>query len=233
MREIMQRRGLLRSLNAFFLRRLGAAIVLGESQRAIYRGVVADERIHVIPNFAQDSLFTTIDRIDANFERTTPLRVLFLSNLLPGKGYDELVDAFIGLDETSKASMRLDLAGAFESDRARAQLLAKVAGEPRIQLPRHGVGRTQAGAAGRGSSVLPAHVLSVRGQPISILEAYASGCAVITTNHSGIPDVFRDGTNGFQVETRSVADLRAALERALKAAAGAPADGRDELHHGA
>lgn len=216
MREIMLRRGVLRSLNAFFLRRLGAAIVLGESQREIYRGVVPDERIRVIPNFAQDSLFTTIDRIDAKFERAAPLRVLFLSNLLPGKGYDELVDAFKGLDETSKASMRLDLAGAFESDRARAQLLAKVAGEPHIQY--HGT------VSGERKRALfdEAHVFCLptyypyEGQPISILEAYASGCAVITTNHSGIPDVFRDGTNGFQVEKRSVADLRAALDRALK-----------------
>ena len=174
MREIMLRRGVLRTLERVLPRRLGAAIVLGESQRAIYRGVVADQRIHVIPNFAQDSLFTTIERIGEKFERTTPLRVLFLSNLLPGKGYDELVDAFMGLDETSKASMRLDLAGAFESERARAQLLAKVAGEPHIQY--HGT------VAGERKRALfdQAHVFCLptyypyEGQPISILEAYAS-----------------------------------------------------------
>jgi glycosyltransferase involved in cell wall biosynthesis len=28
------------------------------------------------------------------------------------------------------------------------------------------------------------------GQPIAILEAFASGCVVITTNHSGISDFF-------------------------------------------
>jgi glycosyltransferase involved in cell wall biosynthesis len=53
------------------------------------------------------------------------------------------------------------------------------------------------------------------GQPISILEAYASGCAVITTDHSGIFDIFTAGANGLAVAKQSVASLRAALEQAL------------------
>ncbi len=214
MREIMRRPGLLRRMNAFFLEKLGAVIVLGASQREIYRDVVPDERIHVIPNFAEDGLFTSTDRIAEKFATTTPLRVLFLSNLLPGKGYEELVDAYLGLDEAGKASIRIDLAGAFESDRAKAALLAKVVGEPRIQY--HGT----VGGQRKRALFDRAHVFCLptyypyEGQPISILEAYASGCAVITTNHSGIPDVFCDGTNGYQVAVRSATDLRAALQRA-------------------
>jgi glycosyltransferase involved in cell wall biosynthesis len=219
MREIMRHRGVLRTLNAFFLKRLGAAIVLGESQREIYRGVVPDERIHVIPNFAEDSLFTTTEGLNAKFDRTTPLRVLFLSNLLPGKGYEELADAFLGLDQAMKASMRLDVAGAFESERAKAEFLAKVAGDQRIQY--HGI------VDGERKRALfsQAHVFCLptyypyEGQPISILEAYASGCAVITTAHSGIPDVFRDGVNGIQVAARSADALRVALTGAVRAPA--------------
>ncbi|MGD9905094.1 MAG: glycosyltransferase family 4 protein [Vicinamibacterales bacterium] len=217
MREIMRHRGPLRTLNAFFLKRLGAAIVLGESQREIYRGVVPEDRIHVVPNFAEDSLFTTTAGVDAKFDRTTPLRVLFLSNLLPGKGYEELADAYLGLDESVKASIRLDLAGAFEAEGARADFLAKVAGDRRIQY--HG---TVAGDRKR-ELFWQAHVFCLptyyayEGQPISILEAYASGCAVITTAHSGIPDVFRDGVNGLQVAARSVDALRAALTAAVSA----------------
>jgi glycosyltransferase involved in cell wall biosynthesis len=36
-------------------------------------------------------------------------------------------------------------------------------------------------------------------QPLVILEAYAAGCAVVTTNHAGIPDVFTPGENGIRV----------------------------------
>ena len=44
---------------------------------------------------------------------------------------------------------------------------------------------------------------SYEGQPISILEAYASGCAVLTTDHSGIFDIFTPGMNGWQVRPQS------------------------------
>lgn len=215
MRDIMHGSRGLRALNRFFLKQVGGAIVLGDSHREVYRGIVPDERIHIVPNFAEDSLFTTIERIDAKFHRPDTLRVLFLSNLLPGKGHEELVDAFMSLDERSRTSMRVDLAGGFESEHQKAQFLARVAGDDRVRY--HGV------VAGERKRALldQAHVFCLptyypyEGQPISLLEAFASGCAVITTDHSGIPDVFRDGVNGLQVRKRSVADLRQALARAV------------------
>lgn len=215
MRRIMLgERHLLRGLNAFFLKRLGGAIVLGATHLDVYRGALPDSKIHVVPNFAGDDLFTTTDRIDAKFSRPNPLKVLFLSNLLPGKGHDELVEAFLGLDERSRSSIQIDLAGGFETEHQKAIFLARVAGERRIRY--HGT------VVGERKRVLfeQAHVFCLptyypyEGQPISILEAYASGCAVITTDHSGIPDVFRNGVNGIQVAPRSVVDLQRALEQA-------------------
>jgi glycosyltransferase involved in cell wall biosynthesis len=53
------------------------------------------------------------------------------------------------------------------------------------------------------------------GQPISILEGYATGCAVITSNHSGIPFIFKDEKNGFMVEKKSVSSLTESLRKAI------------------
>jgi glycosyltransferase involved in cell wall biosynthesis len=65
------------------------------------------------------------------------------------------------------------------------------------------------------------------GQPISVLEAYASGCAVITTGQPGIRDVFSDGINGFEVPAassaaiaRSLAKCVACIDRLQQIAAG-------------
>lgn len=215
MRLIMRRGHPLRAVNAFFLRRLGAAIVLGASQRDIYSGVVPEARIHVVPNFAEDGLFTTFERIEAKFARLEPLRVLFLSNLLPGKGHEELIDAFMALEEHTKAAIRLDFAGGFESEQQKEKFVAKVTGEAQIHY--HG---TVAGQRKR-DLFHQAHVFCLptyypyEGQPISLLEAYASGCAVVTTDHSGIPDVFADGVNGFQVAKQSSSEITMVLERAL------------------
>jgi len=46
------------------------------------------------------------------------------------------------------------------------------------------------------------------GMPLSILEAMASGCPVIATNISGIPEIVRNGYNGFLVEPGNVKQLR-------------------------
>jgi glycosyltransferase involved in cell wall biosynthesis len=213
MREIVLGRRSLRTINHFFLKRLGGVIVLGDSHREIYRGIVPEERIHVVPNFAEDDLFTTSDGIDAKFDRPGALRVLFLSNLLPGKGHQELVEAFLSLDEGTKASIRVDLAGAFESTPQKERFLARIATDDRLRY--HGVvtGDRKRALFEQGHVFCLPTYYPYEGQPISLLEAYAAGCAVVTTNHSGIPDVFQDGVNGLQVAKRSVADLRSTLRR--------------------
>jgi len=215
MKRIMApNRRVLRRLNALFLRRLGGVIVLGRTHAEIFRGVVPGGRLHIVPNFAEDYLFASVERIDAKFAKTSPLKLLFLSNLIPGKGHDELVDAFFALDEQTRASMEVDFAGGFETEGQKDRFLGRIAGVSNIRY--HGI------VTGERKRVLfdQAHLFCLptyypyEGQPISILEAYASGCAVITTDHSGIRDVFRDEVNGFQVKERSATDLRRAIERA-------------------
>jgi len=217
MREIMLgRRGrLLRSLNRFFLRRLGAVIVLGQRHVGIFTDSVPRKRIHIVANFAQDNLFLDGVSIDRKFRRVMPLRILFLSNLLPGKGHEELVDAFLALDAATRDTVQIDFAGGFEAEDQKSVFLARIGGHP--QLRYHG---TVHGAA-KQLLFREAHVFCLptyyayEGQPISILEAYASGCAVITTDHSGIFDIFVDGVNGFGVAKRSAAELRVAIEKAV------------------
>lgn len=210
MRELM-RRGWLRRLNGFFLRRLGAVVVLGRRLLDVFGDAVPADRLRIVPNFAQDELFCAPTAIEAKFASITPLRLLFLSNLLPGKGYVELVAAYAGLDASARERLRIDFAGGFESDADRDAFLGSIAAQP--QLTYHG---TVQGERKR-ELFANAHVFCLptyypyEGQPISILEAYASGCAVVTTDHSGIFDTFEPGRNGLAVEKRSVASLQRAL----------------------
>ncbi|EMY15973.1 glycosyltransferase, group 1 domain protein [Leptospira weilii str. Ecochallenge] len=53
------------------------------------------------------------------------------------------------------------------------------------------------------------------GQPISILEAYAAGCVVITTGQSGILDIFTDQVNGFQIRENSSESIMKILSNLL------------------
>ncbi|MBW8003473.1 MAG: glycosyltransferase family 4 protein, partial [Planctomycetes bacterium] len=53
------------------------------------------------------------------------------------------------------------------------------------------------------------------GQPISIIEAYASGCVVVTTDQGGIGDIFKNNKNGYEVEKESIEDLVDKLEKII------------------
>lgn len=212
---LSNRHPILRFLNAFFLRRLAAVIVLGERHRSIFSGYVRPEKLVCVPNFAEDSLFVTVDDIREKFSATNPLRFLFLSNLNAGKGHEELLTAMTLLPPEVRDAIAVDYAGGFESDTDRAAFLARVQAIPQAHYRGIVKGRDKRALfAGSHVFCLPTYY-AYEGQPISILEAYASGCAVITTDHSGIFDTFEPGTNGYVVEKRSSQSIAEAITRVV------------------
>ncbi|MBI5068821.1 MAG: glycosyltransferase family 4 protein [Deltaproteobacteria bacterium] len=220
MRLLMAKGTLTRWINTLFLGRIGGVIVLGKRHVPIFEGVVAADRLHIVPNFAEDDLFVTTQDIDKKFSAPSPLRILFLSNLLVGKGHRELLEAFLRLGSEARRLIRLDFAGSFDTAEARIDFVDRIGRVPEVTY--HGP------VSGERKRLLlrEAHVFCLptyypyEGQPISILEAYASGCAVITTDHSGIFDVFTPEVNGYAVEKKSIDSLVMALERAVAAPAG-------------
>jgi glycosyltransferase involved in cell wall biosynthesis len=51
------------------------------------------------------------------------------------------------------------------------------------------------------------------GTPVTAIEALASGCPVVATRVGGVPDVVRDGEDGFLVELGDLEGLAGALNR--------------------
>jgi glycosyltransferase involved in cell wall biosynthesis len=215
MRVLMHDKPLLAAINRFFLRRLGAIVLLGERHLDILRDLPNRQHVHLVPNFAQDTLFLAPEAIEAKFRHTAPLRLLYLSNLIPGKGYLELLAAYESLSPEQRSELRMDFAGAFENPQDEADFRGRIANLPGVSY--HGV----VGGANKARLLADAHVFCLptyypyEGQPISILEAYASGCSVITTDHSGIFDVFEPGQNGLTVTGRSVPSVAQALAECL------------------
>jgi glycosyltransferase involved in cell wall biosynthesis len=122
-----------------------------------------------------------------------PPEVLFAGRLSPEKGIRELAAATQG--------MNLVVAG----DGPLRDLVPDALGF----VPHEEVVRLQSRAA---VVVLPSHS---EGLPVCLLEAMASGRAVVATSVGGIPDVVEDGVTGLLVEPGDVEGLRAALERLL------------------
>lgn len=219
MRKILSKKSpLLFTINSFFLKRMGGVIVLGDRLKSMYVNVVSPSKLHVVPNFANEEYFVSPELIDLKFECVDEMRLLFLSNLLPGKGHVELLAALSQLPIQMRRRLHVDFVGGFESSDAESHFLQMVQAVSDLRIRVHGVvhGEKKRQFLERAHLFCLPTYYPYEGQPISILEAYASGCAVMTTDHSGIFDTFTPGVNGFEVEPRNPASIRAALEQALE-----------------
>lgn len=217
MKNIIEKnKGLQFCLNKFFISKLGGVIVEGKPQANFFSKVIDSSKIHIVPNFAEDFLFTNEKAIEENFKNLNPIKILFLSNLLYGKGYDELVEAYIALDDNLRKKVKLDFAGGFDSDESKHKFLKKIEGVSGIHYHGHVNG------AQKKELYTQAHIFCLptyypwEGQPFCIIEAYAAGCVVITTNHSGISEIFTDKINGFEVEKKSISSLKQAIEQIIQ-----------------
>lgn len=206
---------LLRRLNAYFIRRMGGVIILGKSHIDIFSGMIDPSRVHIVPNFVEDALFCTDGQIISKYNSGGPLRILYLSHLIEGKGYLELLEAFEMLEESDRSNIKIDFAGAFESKEEKNIFLDRILQYPEIIY--HDVVRGE-----RKQKLLQeAHVFCLptnfsEGQPISILEAYASGCTVITTMMGGIVDIFMDQVHGFAINDKSAISVKIAMQKLLR-----------------
>ncbi len=204
MRKILcNRRNPLRYLNAFFISKMQGVIVLGDRLTDIYSGLIAADKIHIAPNFSQADYFISTKELKQKYSNSDSVKILFLSNLLPGKGYDDLLNGYKKLPPECRDRVYLDFAGGFENDGAKNDFIAAISNLPNVSY--HGVvsGEKKKKLL-RDATIfcLPTYY-PYEGQPISILEAYASGCVVITTDHSGIFDIFKPGFNGIDVEIKN------------------------------
>jgi glycosyltransferase involved in cell wall biosynthesis len=182
-------------MNRILFNRVKAGIVLGESFADIFEGYIARDKIKIIKNFFDPELLIPGERIVAKFKSTARVRILYLSNLMKEKGYDLLLDAFLSLPAQIKARAQLDFAGNINGE-DKAAFLDRIRNEPNISYHGSVVGKEKRELFWESHIFCLPTFYKYEGQPISILEAYASGCFVLTTNNGGIKDIFCDGKQG-------------------------------------
>lgn len=205
-RLLWDKHRLLAKINYFFIKKMGGAIISGESHKQIFSHSLPKEKIYIVPNFAQNYLFVSIESIISNFS-SEEIRILYMSNLIPKKGYMELFNAFVALPDSVKKRIRLDFAGAFDSESSKISFVSQIAEYKNVTY--HGLvdDITKKGLFER-AHIFCLPTLYFEGQPISILEAYATGCVVVTTGQSGIKDIFEDMQNGYEIEPGSIESIK-------------------------
>lgn len=203
-------------LNKLIFGRIAGAIVSGPSHTNVFDGILAPVKVHIAANYADDSLFVSSEAIAAKFANLDPIRILYISHMIEGKGYQRLIDAFFRCSEATKRAITIDFAGAFDSDTERDVFLGLIRSEERVRY--HGVVDTETKRSLLASShafCLPSSYFE--GQPISILEAYASGCVVLATGKPGIRDVFTHDGNGYELEPNTPEGIASVIDRLVSA----------------
>ena len=128
----------------------------------------------------------------------------------------KLLEAFLSLNIDTRSNFTLSFAGAFEDDEKKRRFLESIYGAADIVYEGVVSGNKKKNLLHSSHIfVLPTYY-PIEGQPVSIIESYASGLVVFTTDQGGIPDIFSDGINGRLVDKKSSSSIKEALSDFIK-----------------
>ena len=192
--------GIKKKVFYFLLSKTTKGIVLSASLKGNMTPFISDDKIKVLPNFAEDYLLKTESK--KSFEK---LQIIYLSNLMEEKGIFDLLEALTLLEENgipyeAKIAGAIDHMQKEEIEKCFSKLqytsyVGIVKGDQKNELLHWG-----------NLFVLPTYY-KMEGQPISILEAMATGNVILTTKHAGIPDIITDGKHGYFFEKKNAKSL--------------------------
>lgn len=210
--EYLRLTGIKKILFSKVISKAHAGIVLSESLRFNFKGLLPDKRVFVVYNFVEDCILEKFAKV--NSKPNDKLRILFLSNLIEEKGILDLLKACVFLLE-KRIDFVLTVAGGFDENiREKVEVFFRILG-PSVEYL--GIVSDDKKAEAFESSnifVLPSYY-KMEGQPISLLEGLASGDIIVTTSHAGIPDII-SSVNGFLISPKSPQELAQVLENISK-----------------
>ncbi len=190
-------RGLTRWTARRAVERCDAVVFLTEGLAERAAPFVPARRRVVIPNTVGADVLCTDAEVETAtvFRAQRPgLRLLFLGNLMPEKGYDLALDVAARL--ATAHDVWLDLVGRWPSAEAEAAFAARVRAfglEDRVTV-HGGVAHAEIKRFVLDTDLLvfpsthPSEAL-----PVAVLEALNAGTPVVGVQHAGLPEVVRDG----------------------------------------
>jgi glycosyltransferase involved in cell wall biosynthesis len=190
----------------FLISRASAGIVITESLKENFRGLLAENKVFVVSNFVEEALFSQVIT-----KKDDKLRILYLSNLMREKGIIEFLDALIELDK-KQVDFEAYIAGAielglenevhvrFDQLKEKLSYLGVVTGSCKLDL-----------LIKSNVFILPTYY-AMEGLPVALLEAIATGNIIISTSHAGIGDTVKV-ENGFLIDKQSSKAIVACIEQ--------------------
>ncbi|OIN58794.1 glycosyltransferase family 4 protein [Arsenicibacter rosenii] len=198
-----------KKINYFLINKVSGVIVLSESLKFNFTGMIDKENIYVVENCVDDCFLLSNELLEIKKKDIITsgiLKILYLSNFIESKGYKDVLH--IALHSKNKnLHFEYHFAGKFFSDLDRNYFFNFISENNLTNYVfYHGV----VDGAKKACLLNDSHIFILlsrypnEGQPISILESYANALAVISTYHAGIPDIVNVPDNGFLIENTNI-----------------------------
>lgn len=184
-----------RKLNYKILSNVDAGIVLGDSLRYIFEGIIPSDKIYVIKNCVDNQYIindTEFEEKMLSLKNKKKFQILYLSNFILEKGYKEVLQLAKLLKEKDEKNFQFVFAGKFftEADKYEFnRFIKKNRLEDLIEYKGIISGKKKVQALKDSDYFILLTRYKNEGQPISIIESAANGVRIVTTNHAGILDI--------------------------------------------
>lgn len=200
--------GLQRAFVRSVLSRVSLAMVQGQRLITAFDGLVPLDRICVIPNGLDGGPFAAA-RIRQCVRSTSLKRVLFVGLMCREKGFRDVIAAvpsvpgaeFVFAGEWPSALEEKETRAFLRSNgiEGRVTFAGVVSGPAKYDL-----------FASSDAFVFPTY-FAYEGHAVSVVEALATGLAIVCTDHGALNESVRDGWNGFFVHAADPSALAARL----------------------
>ncbi len=209
-----------RPLTKFVFSKVDCFIFLSEDLASQVADDLPRERRAVIPNCIDEAVRCSdrevADKLEARSERAE-LRVLYLANMVPAKGYRDVAEAVhLVAAKRPELPLRVDFAGAWPTPEDREAFVSLLAARGLSDLARlhDGIGdREEVKRLLLKTDVVVLPTYYPEAQPRSLIEAINAATPIIATREASIPEYILDGVNGYLVDPRAPEQIADAIEK--------------------
>lgn len=176
----------------FTLRLNNGVIVLGNNLRYLFSGIFPEKDIYVCPNGGNYI-------IPESGRKNSDVRILYLANLQPSKGIEDVLNAILKLKSKITSGYSLAVVGSWRSKEVEelCKRIVEVNALPvTFYPPANGNKKFQHLA---DADIFVFTPREPEGHPWVIVEAMAAGLPVISTDKGAIIESVKDGINGYIV----------------------------------
>jgi len=186
--------------------KLSGAIVLGKSLKHIFKGVVEENKIHVVENCVDAQYLISEEKFNLKMkglDSKDKFNIVYLSNFIESKGYKDILKVAKICKDNKMKKFNFIFAGKFYNEEDESEFHEYIDSN-KLQdiIDYRGIvqGDEKLKMLQQGDVFMLLTRYPKEGQPISIIEGMANGMSIITTDYAGIPDLIEDNENGYFVK---------------------------------